>query len=117
MGMQGLLTAFETLASQAFGSSNNARVGILLQRALLVLGIAFVPVAFLWTYMYPIMIAFSQPHDVAVLAERYIKRLLIGLVPLWIFESTRRCAGLPCELGTLKLLVIGCCDNGMREKD
>jgi Na+-driven multidrug efflux pump len=41
---QGLLTAFESLASQAYGSGNRRRVGVLYQRAVVVLAIAFIPV-------------------------------------------------------------------------
>jgi multidrug resistance protein, MATE family len=47
-------------------------------------------IAVLWWYMGPILLACKQPPAVVHLAESYIRRLLFGLFPLFLFEATRR---------------------------
>jgi hypothetical protein len=68
---QGLLTAFESLASQAFGSGNRRRVGILYQRAVIVLAIAFVPVR--WKPLSAVAAkSFPVRTRLAVMAARFL---------------------------------------------
>jgi MATE family multidrug resistance protein len=68
--IQGLLTALDTLGSQAYGHGNLARVGVLLQRGLIVVGCAAVAIIALWWFTEPLLVLLRQPHDVAKVGAR-----------------------------------------------
>jgi MATE family multidrug resistance protein len=86
----GMLTALETLGAQAFGAGNFRRVGVVTQRAAVVLAVAAVPVASLWINVQPLLLALRQPPAVAALMQRYMTVLVCGLVPYFGFETLRR---------------------------
>jgi multidrug resistance protein, MATE family len=109
----GLLTAMDTLTSQAYGAKNFRRVGIVFQRAMFILALLVVPVgsacsilsilcssikflrecgqvASLWWYIKPILLALDQPTEVCDKATRYARFLTLGLLPYFGFEALRR---------------------------
>ncbi|KAL5492016.1 hypothetical protein EMCRGX_G017402 [Ephydatia muelleri] len=69
----GLSTAVDTLSSQAFGSKNYIRVGVVFQRGLFILGLCMLPVLALWFNMETILNLFQQDPTVVNLAAKYIK--------------------------------------------
>lgn len=69
--MMGLSGALETLCGQAFGAGEYQKLGIFLQRAMVVLIVVAVPLAFLWAFMEKIFLALGQDAQLASKAGDY----------------------------------------------
>ena len=89
--MIGLLSGLDTLSSIAYGAKRYSTLSLLLVRALLVCAVAFMFVAVLWLLgIKPLLHILRQEDDVAILAERYTRLMLLGIIPFTIFEALRR---------------------------
>ncbi|KAI8062522.1 mate-domain-containing protein [Gongronella butleri] len=87
----GLMTAIDTLVSQAFTGAHQKRtLGIILQRSILIVGAYCVPVAIAWIYAKDIMIWMGQDAELAAMAHRYIVLLLPVLYPMLLSTAFRR---------------------------
>eukprot|EP01114_Cavostelium_apophysatum_P021770 TRINITY_DN7680_c0_g3_i1.p1 TRINITY_DN7680_c0_g3~~TRINITY_DN7680_c0_g3_i1.p1 ORF type:complete len:531 (-),score=94.94 TRINITY_DN7680_c0_g3_i1:17-1609(-) len=86
----GILSAMETLASQANGAGNYRRVGIVLQRALVVMGVCCIPVVVIWVFAEQVLVLLRQSPEIAKLSGYYIRFLLIGLFPNLVTEALKR---------------------------
>eukprot|EP01135_Chromosphaera_perkinsii_P006715 Nk52_evm2s564 gene=Nk52_evmTU2s564 len=86
----GLATAMDTLCSQAYGANNKKLLGVILQRGMLILGFISIPVAFVWWFAEPILLACHQPEEVARLSGLFIKLSLPGLYPLFLYELMKK---------------------------
>jgi MATE family multidrug resistance protein len=64
----GILTASDTLSSQAYGAGNFKRVGIILQRSILISGLFAVPVILLFWFADKILLALKQDPEVVTIA-------------------------------------------------
>ncbi|XP_065915257.1 multidrug and toxin extrusion protein 1-like isoform X2 [Dysidea avara] len=86
----GLSSATETLCSQAYGAGNYRRVGVVLQRSLLICFLALFPVASLLLNAESILLTLHQSPCVAKLASIYCKfsimRLMILCVQLLVMR-------------------------------
>lgn len=78
----GLLSAQDTLTSQAFGAGALERVSIVAQRSGLIMAVVFVPIAILWCFTTPLLIALKQDPDVAAMAGHFV------LINLFSFPFT-----------------------------
>eukprot|EP00731_Ephydatia_muelleri_P026417 Em0018g517a len=76
---QGLSTAAETLCSQAYGHKNFKKVGIILQRGILILVLVMLPVWGFWLNADSVLLVLHQPPCVAVLTGQYMKVICIAL--------------------------------------
>ena len=86
----GCSSACDTLASQAFGARNLARIGHVSQRGAAV-GLALcVPVAVLFVFSGLLLRALGQDEAVVGLASDYIRWLLIGMPALCAFEVLKK---------------------------
>ncbi|CAG7990804.1 unnamed protein product [Penicillium nalgiovense] len=84
-------TALDTLASSAFtGSSNEHYLGVLLQRAFLILGLMYIPVAILWAYSEPLFIALGQDPLLAKNTARFLTCLIPGGWGYIYFEAMKK---------------------------
>jgi MATE family multidrug resistance protein len=84
-------TAIDTLASSTFtGSSNPHDLGIILQRAFLVLGLMYLPVSLLWFYSAPLFRALGQEEYICVDAARFLTALIPGGLGYVYFESLKK---------------------------
>lgn len=84
-------TALDTLASSAFtGSGNKHDLGILLQRAFLVLGIFYIPVAIIWACSNPIFLALGQDPEVSYQSSRFLTVLIPGGLGYVYFEIMKK---------------------------
>uniref|UniRef100_A0A4W6BV50 Multidrug and toxin extrusion protein n=1 Tax=Lates calcarifer TaxID=8187 RepID=A0A4W6BV50_LATCA len=75
----GLSSACDTLISQTFGSGNLLRVGVILQRAILILILACFPCWAILINTEPILLAVKQDPEVARLAQMYVKIFMPAL--------------------------------------
>ena len=68
----GMGTALDTLASQAWGAKNYSKIGVYLQRCILILALAMVPVYSLWFNIESVLNLLHQPPCVVEQATEYI---------------------------------------------
>ncbi|KAI5070268.1 hypothetical protein GOP47_0014611 [Adiantum capillus-veneris] len=93
--LMGLGGALETLCGQAFGAGEYRKVGIYMQRAMVVLTLVAVPIAILWVFMEQIFLAVGQDAQLASKAGAYGVWLIPGLfsvgfyIPLVKFLQTQ----------------------------
>ncbi|XP_026154459.1 multidrug and toxin extrusion protein 1 [Mastacembelus armatus] len=86
----GLSSACDTLISQTFGSRNLLRVGIILQRAILILILACFPCWAILINTEPILLAVRQDPEVARLAQMYVKIFMPALPAAFMFSLQMR---------------------------
>lgn len=67
----GLASGLEPVCSQAFGSKNWDLISLSLQRAILILLIASLPITLLWLKLEPIMVWMGQDKEIASMAATY----------------------------------------------
>ncbi|PKA63496.1 MATE efflux family protein 9 [Apostasia shenzhenica] len=75
----GLGSALDTLCGQAYGAKEYNMLGIHMQRAMLVLCLASVPVAFIWVYTSQLLTALGQSPEISREAGVYNRGLIPGL--------------------------------------
>lgn len=84
-------TALDTLCSSAFtGSKNPHDLGVLLQRAFIVLGLFYVPVAVLWTVSEPVFKALGQGDQLSRDSMRFLRCLIPGGLGYIYFECMKK---------------------------
>lgn len=84
-------TALDTLASSAFtGSESKQDLGILLQRAFLVLGIFYIPIAVIWAFSEPIFLALGQNPLISHQSSRFLTVLIPGGIGYIYFETMKK---------------------------
>ncbi|KAF2723995.1 MATE efflux family protein [Polychaeton citri CBS 116435] len=90
IGMGGT-TAIDTLASASFtGSKDKHDLGVILQRALFILGLFYVPVALLWLFSEPVFRALGQEEFIARDASRFLGVLIPGGLGYIYFECIKK---------------------------
>lgn len=84
-------TALDTLCSSSFtGSRDRHDLGVLLQRAFIILGAFYVPVAILWIFAEPIFKALGQDAQLAHDAARFLWCLIPGGLGYVYFECMKK---------------------------
>ncbi|CAO3586916.1 unnamed protein product [Absidia cylindrospora] len=87
----GMATALDTLCSQAWtGAKDKTLVGVHLQRALIILGIMFLPIAGVWWNGERILLALNQEPDLAEHAGLFLRYLMIGAPAYIAFEAIKK---------------------------
>ncbi|CAO3586101.1 unnamed protein product [Absidia cylindrospora] len=88
---QGMTTALDTLCSQAWtGAKDKTLVGLHLQRALVILGIMFLPIAGVWWNGERILLALNQEPELAEHAGLFLRYLMIGAPAYLAFEAVKK---------------------------
>ena len=87
---QGLATSLDTLCAQAYGSGSKKLVGLQMQRMVWFLFCITIPIGIIWLCAEQILVHIVPERDVAVLAGRYLKIILIGAPGYACFESGKR---------------------------
>ncbi|XP_022615467.1 multidrug and toxin extrusion protein 1-like [Seriola dumerili] len=82
----GLSSACTTLISQTFGSGNFLRVGVIMQRAILILILACFPCWAILINTEPILLAVRQEPEVARLAQMYVKIFMPALPATFMYS-------------------------------
>lgn len=84
-------TAIDTLASVSFtGSSNPHDLGIILQRAFIVLGLFYIPVVIMWFVSEPLFLALQQEPYIARDASHFLMVLAPGGLGYILFECVKK---------------------------
>ncbi|KAL8846509.1 MAG: hypothetical protein Q9221_008412 [Calogaya cf. arnoldii] len=84
-------TALDTLGSSCFtGSKNRHDLGILLQRAFIVLGLFYIPVIVLWTVSEPLFRALGQGEQLSRDSHRFLCCLIPGGLGYIYFEAMKK---------------------------
>ena len=84
-------TALDTLCSSAYtGSPDPHNLGVLLQRAFLVLGVFYVPVAILWFFAEPVFKALGQDGQLSHDSARFLWCLIPGGLGYIYFECMKK---------------------------
>ncbi|XP_062184387.1 protein DETOXIFICATION 49-like [Phragmites australis] len=78
--LSGLAMGMEPICGQAFGAGNYFLLGITMQRTVLLLVAAAVPIGGLWVNMRPLLLLCGQDAGIAAVAETYILASLPDLV-------------------------------------
>ncbi|TRZ03382.1 hypothetical protein DNTS_008646 [Danionella cerebrum] len=86
----GLASACDTLISQTFGSNNLKRVGVILQRGILILLLACFPCWALLINTEPILLAVRQSPRVASLSQLYVKIFMPALPAAFMYQLQGR---------------------------
>ena len=77
--MVGMASASSTIGGQAFGAKRYATLGSVLQRCLLILTVAALPIAATWTNAEAVLLRLGQDPDIARLSGVYMRCLIPGL--------------------------------------
>ncbi|XP_062392509.1 multidrug and toxin extrusion protein 1 [Sardina pilchardus] len=86
----GLASACDTLISQTFGSNNLKRVGVILQRSILILLLACCPCWALLINTEPILLLVRQSPQVASLSQLYVKIFMPALPAAFMYQLLSR---------------------------
>ena len=84
-------TALDTLASSTFtGSRNPHDLGVLLQRAFVVLTLFYIPVAILWLFSAPVFQLLGQEEYICRESSRFLSALIPGGLGYIYFEILKK---------------------------
>ncbi|XP_044223449.1 multidrug and toxin extrusion protein 1-like [Thunnus albacares] len=86
----GLASACDTLISQTYGSGNLKRVGVILQRGVLILLLGCFPCWAILINTEPILLAVKQSPDVARLSQQYVKIFMPALPAVFMYQLQGR---------------------------
>ncbi|XP_077575925.1 multidrug and toxin extrusion protein 1-like [Stigmatopora nigra] len=86
----GLSSTCDTLISQTYGSGNLKRVGVILQRAVLILLLACFPCWAVLICTEPLLIVAKQGFEVASLSQRYVKFAMPALPAAFMYQLLGR---------------------------
>ncbi|XP_010256297.1 PREDICTED: protein DETOXIFICATION 54 [Nelumbo nucifera] len=85
----GLASGLEPVCSQAYGSKNWELISLSLQRTVLILLIASIPISFLWMNLEGIMIFMGQDRDITAMAATYCIYSLPDLLTNTLLQPLR----------------------------
>ncbi|XP_058087828.1 protein DETOXIFICATION 16-like [Magnolia sinica] len=71
--MMGMSSALDTLCGQAYGAKQYHMLGIHMQRAMFVLLLVCIPLAFIWVNTGPILLAVGQNREISMVAGEYAR--------------------------------------------
>ncbi|XP_074536361.1 multidrug and toxin extrusion protein 1-like [Halichoeres trimaculatus] len=86
----GLAAACDTLISQTYGGRNLIRVGVILQRAVLILILACFPCWAILINTEPLLLAFRQKPEVARMAQLYVMIFMPALPATFMYSLLTR---------------------------
>ncbi|KAI1111986.1 MATE efflux family protein [Nemania sp. NC0429] len=87
---EGMATALDTLCSQAYGSGNLTGVGLHVQRMMVLIAIATVPIGAIYAVSPWVLSLFVKQHHLAVLAGTFLRVSIIGMPGYASFEALKR---------------------------
>ncbi|KAI2605532.1 MATE efflux family protein [Hypoxylon sp. NC1633] len=106
--IEGMATALDTLCAQAYGSGNRLGVGLHVQRMLLLMALAIIPIGVIWTFSPWILSLFVQQKDLAEMAGSFLRVSLIGLPGYASFETGKRFLQAQGDFKAAMVVIIIC---------
>nr|QEY08343.1 MATE efflux family protein member 5b [Crocus sativus] len=88
--MIGLGSALDTLCGQSFGAKQHHMLGIHMQRAMVVLMLVSIPLAIIWSYTGPLLIALGQDPEISEEAGLYATWLIPTIFPYALLQCLVR---------------------------
>uniref|UniRef100_A0A803MIJ4 Multidrug and toxic compound extrusion protein n=2 Tax=Chenopodium quinoa TaxID=63459 RepID=A0A803MIJ4_CHEQI len=88
--LMGMSSALDTFCGQSYGAKQYHMLGIHLQRAVIILLVASIPLALIWANSKSLLIAVGQDHQIATEAGHYALFLIPGLFAYGILYSVLR---------------------------
>ncbi|CBI38122.3 unnamed protein product, partial [Vitis vinifera] len=85
----GLASGLEPVCSQAYGSKNWELLSLSLVRMVLILGVAIIPISFLWVNLDRVMVAMGQDKEITAMAARYCLYSLPDLATNTLLQPLR----------------------------
>ncbi|KAJ0971599.1 hypothetical protein J5N97_019558 [Dioscorea zingiberensis] len=86
----GMGSALDTLCGQAFGAKQYHLLSVYLQRAILILTLVSIPVAFLWAFTGELLRAIGQNKEISMAAELYTRYMIPTLFAYGILQCHYR---------------------------
>ncbi|XP_061129829.1 multidrug and toxin extrusion protein 1-like [Syngnathus typhle] len=86
----GLSLTCDTLIPQTIGSGNPTRVGLILQRGVLIIILACFPCCAVLIYTETFLLAVKQSHEVASLAQAYVNIVMASLPAAFMYQLLGR---------------------------
>jgi len=105
---EGMATALDTLCAQAYGSGNLHGVGMHVQRMVLLMAIAAVPIGAFWICSPWLLALFVKQEYLARMAGRFLQVSLIGLPGYAVFEAAKRFLQAQGEFTSSLVVLIIC---------
>eukprot|EP01120_Amphizonella_sp_Union-15-10_P017341 TRINITY_DN9602_c0_g1_i1.p1 TRINITY_DN9602_c0_g1~~TRINITY_DN9602_c0_g1_i1.p1 ORF type:complete len:465 (-),score=36.68 TRINITY_DN9602_c0_g1_i1:43-1437(-) len=105
----GVMSAMDTLCSQAYGAGNLKSIGLILQKTCLLMLLLFFPIVLVWVFTEKIMLALGQDPLVSKLSAQFMQCMIPGLFFLWLFEIVRRfllCQGITLPPFVVNIIVL-----------
>ncbi|KAF2970680.1 hypothetical protein GQX73_g2911 [Xylaria multiplex] len=87
---EGMATALDTLCAQAYGSGSLTGVGLHVQRMLILMAFAAVPIGAIWAASPWILSLAVKQHHLAVMAGTFLRVSIIGMPGYASFEALKR---------------------------
>ena len=83
--------SIDTLGSQVFSSGLDPQgLGVILQRAYMILTLFYIPVAILWWCSRPVFVALGQEDYISEWSCRFLRTLIPGGLGYILFETTKK---------------------------
>jgi len=81
----------DTLGSQVYASGLDPYgLGVILQRAYMILSLFYVPIAILWWFSEPVFLALGQEDYIAEWSCKFLRTLIPGGLGYILFETTKK---------------------------
>ncbi|KAI0971924.1 mate-domain-containing protein [Xylaria arbuscula] len=87
---EGMATALDTLCAQAYGAGSLTGVGLHVQRMMILMAVAAVPIGAIWAASPWILSLFVKQHHLAVMAGTFLRVSIIGIPGYASFEALKR---------------------------
>jgi len=82
--------ALDTQAAHVWGMGKRKRLGVLTQRAILVLLVYCIPTSVLWLFADKILILLGQDPEISRMTRTFVLWMIPGLFPAMLYEAIRR---------------------------
>ncbi|KAI1073821.1 MATE efflux family protein [Whalleya microplaca] len=106
--LEGMATSLDTLCAHAYGAGNPTAVGLHVQRMLLFMPLAVVPIGAIWALSPQILGLFVRQHHLAVMAGSFLRVSLVGLPGYAAFEALKRFLQAQGDFRVAMVVILAC---------
>lgn len=106
--IEGMATALDTLCAQAYGAGQPGRVGLQVQRMMLLMTLACIPIGIFWYLSAPFLGVFVRQKHLAIKAGSFLRVSIVGLPGYATFEAGKRFLQAQGEFRTAMVVLVVC---------